>query len=135
MAAITPTPGTASGPIPLAQVLSPAEIMDEAAKTLVVQDARYTRSWIDSRFFQIRWIEIDLLYQSPPTLRTWEGTSLPKANISEIYGRDARKRDHEQVNFRSLLRRSSVQAAPASRHYCRHVPRGGGGPGLSTRCT
>lgn len=84
MAAITPTPGTASGPIPLAQVLSPAEIMDEAAKTLVVQDARYTRSWIESRFFQIRWIEIDLLYQSPPTLRTWEGTSLPKANISKF---------------------------------------------------
>ena len=61
MAEITATPGTTSGPIPLSQVLSPSEISDLAAKALVVQDARYTRSWIDSRFFQIRWIEVDAL--------------------------------------------------------------------------
>jgi hypothetical protein len=84
MGEIIASPGTTSGPILLSQVLSPAEIADEAAKALVVEDARTTRSWINSRFFQIRWIEIDLLYQSPPTLRTWEGTSLPKANISKF---------------------------------------------------
>ena len=84
MGEIIATPGTTSGPILISQVKSPAEIAEDAAKTLVVEDARTTRSWIDSRFFQIRWIEIDLLYQSPPTLRTWEGTSLPKANISKF---------------------------------------------------
>lgn len=84
MAEIQPTPGTTTGVIELQQVKSPAEIMDEAAKQLVVEDARTTRSWIESRFFQIRWIECDLLYQSPPSLRTWEGTSLPKANISKF---------------------------------------------------
>jgi hypothetical protein len=47
MAEIQETPGTASGPIELSQVMSPSEIVDEAAKTLVVQDARYTRSWIN----------------------------------------------------------------------------------------
>jgi len=84
MAEIKETPGTATGPIPLEQVMSPSEIADESAKTLVVQDARYTRSWINSRFFQIRWIEVDLLYQSPPILRVWEGTNTPRANISKF---------------------------------------------------
>lgn len=59
MGEIIASPGTTSGPIPLSQVMSPAEIADEAAKVLVVEDARTTRSWIDSRFFQIRWIEVD----------------------------------------------------------------------------
>ena len=84
MAEIQETPGSTSGPITLEQVLSPSEIKDEAAKTLVVSDARYTRSWINSRFFNIRWIEVDLLYQSPPVLRVWEGTNTPKANISKF---------------------------------------------------
>ncbi len=84
MAEIAETPGSISGKIELSQIMSPAEIADEAAKLLVVEDARTTRSWIESRFFNIRWIEVDLLYQSPPTLRTWEGTSLPKANISKF---------------------------------------------------
>ena len=56
MAEIPLTPGPIGGAIPLDQVMSPAEIADESAKNLVVQDARQTRSWIDSRFFQIRWI-------------------------------------------------------------------------------
>lgn len=84
MAEIKETPGPNTGPILLTEVKSPAEIADDAAKRLVVEDARTTRSWIESRFFQIRWIEVDLLYQSPPTLRTWEGTSLPKANIAKF---------------------------------------------------
>ncbi|MGH7744522.1 MAG: portal protein [Candidatus Dormibacteria bacterium] len=84
MAQIPETVGPSSGPIPIEQVKSPAEILDESAKTLVLEDARMTRSWINSRFFEIRWIEVDLLYQCPPVLRNWEGTSLPKANISKF---------------------------------------------------
>lgn len=52
MGEIIASPGTTSGPILLEQVKSPAEIADEAAKALVVEDARTTRSWIDSRFFR-----------------------------------------------------------------------------------
>jgi hypothetical protein len=59
MAEIQATPGPTTGPILLEEVKSPAEIADEAAKRLVVEDARQTRSWIESRFFQIRWIEVD----------------------------------------------------------------------------
>lgn len=78
------TPGDATGRIDFDQILSPAEIADEAAKQLVVQDARNTKSWIESRYFNIRWIETDFLYQSPPSIRTWEGTSTPRANISKF---------------------------------------------------
>lgn len=84
MAEIQQTPGSIGGAILIEQVKSPAEIAEDAAKNLVVSDARQTRSWTDSRFFNIRWIEIDLLYQSPPTLRCWEGTQLAKANISKF---------------------------------------------------
>jgi hypothetical protein len=56
MAEIKETVGQTSGQIDIAQVMSPAEIADEAAKQLVVSDARTTRSFISSRFFQIRWL-------------------------------------------------------------------------------
>ena len=59
MAEIQETPGPTTGVIELKQIKSPAEIADEAAKILVINDARQTRSWINSRFFQIRWIEED----------------------------------------------------------------------------
>jgi hypothetical protein len=84
MAEIKETPGSAATPIMLEQVLSPAEIEDSAAKSLVLNDARQTRSWITSRYFTTRWLEIDFLLQSPPSLRVWEGTQIPRANISKF---------------------------------------------------
>ena len=47
MAEIQETPGSVSGPILISEVKSPAEIQEEAAKRLVVEDARQTRSWIN----------------------------------------------------------------------------------------
>ena len=84
MAEIQETVGATSGQIDISQVMSPSEIAAEAGKQLVVGDARTTRSFINSRFFSIRWIEVDLLYQSPPVLRTWEGTNISRANISKF---------------------------------------------------
>jgi hypothetical protein len=82
---VTPLPGTSSsGNINFADIKSPSQISDDAALKIVRRDAEFTRSWIESRYFNIRWIEIDLLYQSPPTLRVWEGTSMPKANIAKF---------------------------------------------------
>ena len=82
MALVQELPGTSTaGNVTIDQITSPAEITDDAALKIVTRDAQYTRSWIESRYFNVRWIEIDLLYQSPPTLRVWEGTSMPKANI------------------------------------------------------
>ncbi len=85
MALVQEIPGTSTaGKIDITQIKSPAEVSDDVALKLVTRDAQYTRSWIESRYFNIRWIEIDLLYQSPPTLRVWEGTSMPKANIAKF---------------------------------------------------
>jgi hypothetical protein len=85
MAAVQEAPGTSTaGTIDIADVKSPSEVSDNAALKIVVRDAAFTRSWLESRYFNIRWIEIDLLYQSPPLLQTWEGTSMPKANIAKF---------------------------------------------------
>jgi hypothetical protein len=85
MATVTEIPGTSVvGTIKPEDVKSPAEVANDAALKIVTQDAAKTRSWIESRYFNLRWIEVDLLYQSPPTLRVWEGTSIPKANIAKF---------------------------------------------------
>lgn len=85
MAAVQSAPGTStSGNINFDHIKSPMEVSNDAALKIVTRDAAFTRSWIESRYFNIRWIEIDLLYQSPPTLRVWEGTSMPKANIAKF---------------------------------------------------
>ena len=73
-----------AGSIKFADIKSPMEVSDDAAVKIVTRDAQFTRSWIESRYFNIRWIEIDLLYQSPPSLQVWEGTSMPKANIAKF---------------------------------------------------
>jgi hypothetical protein len=85
MSAVQPLAGTSTaGKIDIAAVKSPMEVTNDAALKIVTRDAAFTRSWIESRYFNIRWIEIDLLYQSPPSLQTWEGTSMPKANIAKF---------------------------------------------------
>jgi hypothetical protein len=85
MAAVQELAGTStSGTIEITEVKSPMEVSDNAALKIVTRDAQFTRSWIESRYFNLRWIEIDLLYQSPPLLQVWEGTSMPKANIAKF---------------------------------------------------
>ena len=85
MAAVQPIAGTSTaGTIDIDQVKSPSEVTNDAALKIVTRDALFTRSWIESRYFNLRWIEIDLLYQSPPLLQVWEGTSMPKANIAKF---------------------------------------------------
>jgi len=85
MAAVQPLEGTStSGTINIEAIKSPREVTDDAALKIVVRDAAFTRSWLESRYFNLRWIEIDLLYQSPPLLQVWEGTSMPKANIAKF---------------------------------------------------
>ncbi len=57
-------------------------VEDDAALQLVCRDADLAQAWVDSHFLTIRWIEADMLYQSPPMLKVWEGTTVPRANIS-----------------------------------------------------
>ena len=55
--------------------------VDEALK-LVVQDAETAEDWIEQHYLSVRWVEADMMYQSPPVLKVWENTSVPRANIS-----------------------------------------------------
>lgn len=85
MSLIKELPGTSlHGVIAAEQVKSPSEVDNDAALKIVTRDADNTKAWITQRYFNIRWIEVDLLYQSPPVLRTWEGSSVPKANIAKF---------------------------------------------------
>lgn len=85
MALVDLLPGTSlAGQIDPAQVKSPQEVANDAGLKIVVRDADNTRAWIASRYFNIRWVEVDLLYQSPPMLRVWEGTSVQRANIAKF---------------------------------------------------
>lgn len=68
------------GQINVEDVLSPAEIEDDAALKLVVQDAESAESWVSTNWFTVRWSEADIAYQSPPVTKVWEGTSVPRAN-------------------------------------------------------
>jgi hypothetical protein len=79
-----------SGQIQLEQVTfyrDPArkpEFNDEAAKTLVVQDARRTDSWLAEKQWSMHWRETDILYQSPRIAATFEGTTVTRANVSRF---------------------------------------------------
>src|SRR5260370_12343564 len=85
MALVDLLPGTSlAGQIEPAQVRSPQDVEDDAGLKIVVRDADNTRAWIASRYFNIRWVEVDLLYQSPPMLRVWEGTPVQRANIAKF---------------------------------------------------
>lgn len=85
MANMDPVAGTSTtGQIEFTDLHSPADISDDAALKIVVRDAASARAWIEARYFNIRWIEVDLLYQSPPNIKNWEGTQTPKANIAKF---------------------------------------------------
>lgn len=82
--ALIPSDGNPYGQIAITDIASPSEWDKESALQLVVQDAEKTRSWINARYFHIRWYETDILYQSPPLTKTWEGTNVPRANITKF---------------------------------------------------
>ncbi len=54
------------------------------ALSICVKDAQLSEAFLQTRLWNIRWLEADILYQSPPTLATWEGTNIPMANISKF---------------------------------------------------
>lgn len=57
---------------------------DDTALKLCVQDTANSEAWLDQHYFQIRWLEADVSYQSPPQSKVWEGTNVPRANISKF---------------------------------------------------
>jgi hypothetical protein len=71
-----------SAPIDPAQIESLSELSDEAALQLVVQDLQRDEAWLEGKMWSLRWREADILYQPPLSVLCWEGTTVPRANVT-----------------------------------------------------
>ena len=54
---------------------------EQRALAITVQDAVSAEAWLESHYFSVRWMEADIMYQNPPSLKVWEGTTIPRANV------------------------------------------------------
>jgi hypothetical protein len=72
------------GKIDINEIHSPSDIENSAALQLCVQDAQNAEAWLQNNYWGLRWREADALYQSPPGINLWEGTSVPKANVNRF---------------------------------------------------
>jgi hypothetical protein len=64
--------------------LLPPKYTDDAAVQLVIQDARRARTYLDQKQWNLHWREADVLYQSPRTNQSFEGSTVARANISRF---------------------------------------------------
>lgn len=71
-----------SAPIDASEIESSSELSDGAALQLVVQDLQRDEAWIEGKMWSLRWREADILYQPPLTAIPWEGTNVPRANVT-----------------------------------------------------
>lgn len=82
MAQITPDDFNAQGKIEASQFISPEQVEKEAALQLTVQDTQRTENYLQANYWSLRWREAQYLYQSPPSIQTWEGTTVPRSNVN-----------------------------------------------------
>ena len=97
MAIVTPDIVNPFGQINPADIHSPSDIENTAALQITVQDAKNTESWLQTNFWGLRWREADALYQSPPGVIMWEGTTMPRANINRYVVAETVNTIHEQI--------------------------------------
>lgn len=84
MAQIKPDEANPQQKIDIKDFISPAEVTDAGALQLVVQDTKNTESWLQTNYWSLRWREGDALYQSPPSMQLWEGTTVPRSNVNRF---------------------------------------------------
>ena len=97
MATITPDLVNPYGQINPLDVRTPSDIENSAALQITVQDAANTEAWLQTNYWGIRWREADALYQSPPGIIMWEGTTVPRANINRYVVAETVNTIHEQI--------------------------------------
>jgi hypothetical protein len=68
---------------PLGPTLAP-KYTDDAAVQLTIQDYERGRTYIDQKQWALHWRECDVLYQSPRTYSTFEGSTVTRANIPKF---------------------------------------------------
>ncbi len=57
---------------------------DDAAVQLTIQDAARARVYLDQKQWNLHWRESDVLFQSPRTNSSFEGSTVARANISRF---------------------------------------------------
>ncbi len=57
---------------------------DDGAVELVIQDAQKAQTYLDKKQWNLFWRESDVLYQSPRTNQSFEGSTVARANISRF---------------------------------------------------
>jgi hypothetical protein len=57
---------------------------DDAAVQLTIQDAQKARVYLDQKQWNLHWREADVLFQSPRTNSSFEGSTVARANISRF---------------------------------------------------
>jgi len=97
MAQITPDAVNPSAPIEVKDVRSEWDITNEAALQLTVQDAKNTEAWLQNNYWSLRWREADALYQSPPGVIMWEGTTMPRSNVNRFVVAEVVNSIHPQI--------------------------------------
>lgn len=97
MAIVTPDNVNPHGQIDPKSVRSPWDVANDAALQITVQDAKNTESWLQSNYWGIRWREADALYQAPPGVIMWEGTTMPRANMNRFVVAETVNTIHEQI--------------------------------------
>lgn len=97
MARIIPDAANPHAQIDIKDFKSPAEVADSGALQLCTQDAANTESWLQSNYWSLRWREADALYQSPPGIIMWEGTTQPRSNVNRFVVAETVNSIHPQV--------------------------------------
>lgn len=85
-------PGMVNG----SQILEPSDVIlaggplldprytDDGAVQLTIQDAERARTFLEQKQWNLHWREADVLYQSPRTNSSFEGSTVARANISRF---------------------------------------------------
>src|SRR6266446_6884076 len=94
---ITPDQANPTAKVDVSEVHSPANVENSAALQICVQDAMSAESWLQSNYWSLRWREADALYQSPPGILMWEGTTQPRANVNRFVVAETVNAIHPQI--------------------------------------
>jgi hypothetical protein len=68
----------------LRRIPSETQWSDEDFGLLIKKDEQAANSFLGEKQWPLRWREIDILYQSPRPLTTWEGTTVAEANVTSF---------------------------------------------------
>jgi len=84
MSLILPTTQNIPQNIPVAKVSSDGQVDNETALAIVLADGKAAQAYMGEKAWQLRWREIDNLYQSPRPISQWEGTMTQEANVQSF---------------------------------------------------